>query len=238
MICVALVACQEEPPVTTEGAGPPEIQLEVVEQHAEQFEADVPVREPGSEEEAAAASYILGHLQLAGYVPLLDSVPVENLVASTNVVARPAANPTALVAVGFGSSPREIRPGGEAIGIFLELARALKVAEPDHSVAFVALGTQAPSGPSDLLGTRRLLAYLEDQKVEPEIITISMGGEGESLAAVGAHARELIGSADGLALALPPTAEDVYQEAGLEHTSVRGPPELLGPALLEYLSGT
>ena len=69
--------------------GPPEVQLDVVEQHAEQFETDVPERPAGSEEEQIAAAYILGTLQQNGYFARLDSVPVADLFRSTNVIAEP-----------------------------------------------------------------------------------------------------------------------------------------------------
>src|SRR5688572_23168853 len=56
--------------------GPPEIQADVIARHAEQFESDLAERAPGSQEEFAAATYMTAHLQRAGYVVRLESVPV------------------------------------------------------------------------------------------------------------------------------------------------------------------
>ncbi|MEA2516745.1 MAG: hypothetical protein QOG16_583 [Actinomycetota bacterium] len=149
--------------------GPPVIQYEVVRQHAEQFNVDVPDRPPGSQHETAAASYILGHLQLAGYSPRLDRVPVENTLNSTNVVAMPpnGSDPEFLIAVPYDTPlvGGHFQSGRE-IGLFLELARSLTVADPDHSVAFAALGAET----DDNRGTRRLAQFLLDEEIEPSVI--------------------------------------------------------------------
>ena len=150
-------------------SGPPTIDYELVRQHALQFDVDVPSRPPGSQHELAAATYILGHLQLAGYGPTLAAVPVKDQVQSTNVVAFPASgeDPTVVVTVGYahdGTSSEE----GSAIGLFLELARALNVADPDHTVGFVAVGAGE-------VGDSRLERFLEERDLDPEIIQIPIG---------------------------------------------------------------
>lgn len=202
--------------------------LDTVREHARQFTEDVPVREPGSQEESAAASYILGHLQQAGYVPLLDPVPVGDLVESTNVVALPVqgGRPTSLVAVSYGSTEAS---GGESIGVFLEVARALNARGPGHDVGFVALGAEGSPRLGSALGTRRLLQYLEDEDLAPHVITLVSDAE---LTASGAHASEIVPGVE----EAPPTArDDLFGRSPLEHTTIAGPPDEVGEALLEYL---
>ena len=227
-VAIAFPACASEAPVDTSSSGPPTIRSDVVEAHAEQFDSEVPVRSPGSGEELAAASYVLGHLQQAGYVPLLDSVPVENLVESTNVVALPVSGeePTELVAVSLGTS--EAETGGEQIGVFLEVARALNVARPDHAVAFVALGAEDSPRLGGSLGTRRLLQYLADREFNPHVITL---GRGPSLTAEGSRDQEIVEKR-------VPSAprDDLYTRSRLEHTVVSGPPIEVGEAVLTYLA--
>ena len=224
-----LSACASEAPVDTTPSGAPTIQAETVREHAQQFAEDVPVREPGSQEELAAASYILGHLQQAGYVPLLDPVPVEDLVESTNVVALPqGGDPDTVVAVSYGSSG-EGGGGGEEIGTFLEIARALNVASPEHDVAFVALGAEESPQLGSALGTRRLIQYLEDEGFAPHVITLEGG---PALKASGSLASEIVpGSTQ------PPgnATDDLFSRSRLQHTTVSGPPEEVGDALLGYL---
>jgi len=205
----------------------------VVEAHARQFDTDVPERDPGSQEELAAASYILGHLQQAGYVPLLDSVPVGDLVESTNVVALPVSGDEAetLVAVAYGTTGTG--SGSEAIGAFLELARALNVLDPGHSVAFVAIADAGQVSPrlEGTLGTRRLLRYLADQGLTPHVITLEGAPQ---LSASGSRASEIIDSA-GAGRVEEGMREDLFARVRLEHTDVAGPAATVGAALLEYL---
>lgn len=215
----------------TSSSGPPQVRPEVIRDHAEQFDADVPVRTPGSGEELAGGSYILAHLQQAGYVPLLDSVPVGNLVESTNVVALPVdKEPATLVAVSYGTS--EAATGGEAIGVFLELARALKVVRPDHDVAFVALGAEDSPRLGGSLGTRRLLQYLDDEGFTPHVITL---GTAPSLSATGSRAEEIVAAA-GSGDARKADRADLFVRSELEHTTVTGPPATVGSVLLDYLA--
>ena len=231
VLSLLLGACESEAPVDTSSTGPPVIEVDTVRQHARQFAEDVPVREPGSQEELAASSYILGHLVQAGYVPLLDPVPVEDLVESSNVVALPpvvGGAPSTLVAVSYGSSGRDTS-GGEAIGVFLELARALKVVNAEHDVAFVALGAEESPRLGSALGTRRLLQYLEDEGFNPHVITLAPGAE---LAATGSLAKEIV---PGSAESPNDPLDDIFARSRLQHTTVSGPPDEVGDALLDYL---
>ncbi len=146
-----------------------------MERHADQFEQDVPVRPPGSQEEFAAATYITGHLQQAGYVVRLDSVPVANTVRSSNVVALPPSGqpPRIVVAVSYGTDPTERDADAGDIGAFLEVARVLRARSVAHNVEFVALGAKS----ENLLGSRRLAQVLLDEGVEPRIVYLSAGDD-------------------------------------------------------------
>jgi hypothetical protein len=188
-------------------SGPPEVQLDVVARHAEQFDVDLPDRGAGSQEELAAGSYILGHLQLAGFFPYLDGVPVGDQVRSTNVVALPpsGAEPRYLVTIAYDTGARH-DDRGRYIGLFLELARAIEVAAPDHEVAFVAVGAES----ADRRGTRRLAQYLLDEGFEPKVLTI------------------------GLAI---PEDEDALKAAGFEHEFVYGQVDSIAATLLRELIG-
>jgi hypothetical protein len=119
------------------------VQADVVDDHAAQFDDSLDDRLAGSQQEFAAATYILGHLQTAGYVPLLDPVPVQDLVRSTNVVAEPPSGerPQVVVTVAYDTRP-ESRPAGAALGLWLELARSLYARDREHAVEFVALGAE------------------------------------------------------------------------------------------------
>ena len=169
---LALVSCtaDETPRPTASPSGPPTIESDAIGKHAEEFTQDLPDREAGSQEEFAAATYITAHLQQAGYVVEFDSVPVANTVRSTNVVALPPSgeDPEYLVSVAYDAA------GDPAsIGAFLELARALRTAVPDHSVEFVALGAESAPVEGGLLGTRRMIKLLEDRELNPEISVLT-----------------------------------------------------------------
>jgi hypothetical protein len=187
--------------------GPPEIQYDVVQQHALQFDVDFPDRPAGSQHELAAASYILGHLQLAGFSPRLDRVPVQDAVSSTNVVAMPpnGSEPGYLVTVAYDTGAMHDDRGRD-IGLFLELARALSVADPDHSVAFVAVGAESV----DHRGTRRLAQFLLDHGVDPQIFSIAMSTA---------------------------EADDALAAAGFQHEFVYGQVRHVGSTLMTELSG-
>lgn len=147
-------------------SGPPRIDYDLVRQHALQFDVDIPSRPPGSQHELAAATYILGHLQLAGYGATLAPVPVADQVQSTNVVAFPRSgeDPRILVTVGYahdGQGPGD----GQRIGLFLEIARAMYVADPGHSIGFVALGAGD-------FGEAKLQRFLDERELDPELVAI------------------------------------------------------------------
>lgn len=131
-----------------------------------------------------AGSYILGHLQLAGFAPFLDAVPVRDQVRSTNVVAPPPSGdpPDVVVAVAYDTGIGS-EVSGQRIGLFLEMARALNVAEPSHQVAFVAMGAESV----EHRGSRRLARYLLDQGWEPAVYTIGdeLPDDEDALAAAG-----------------------------------------------------
>ena len=157
------------PRPTTSPTGPPTIDPDAIEAHAAQFEGDLPERTAGSQQEFAAATYITAHLQQAGYVVEFDSVPVADTVRSTNVVALPPSteDPELLVTVAYdqGSDDR-------AIGVFLELARALNASDPGHSVEFAALGAESAEVEGGSLGSRRMIKLLQDRDLDPEVIAV------------------------------------------------------------------
>lgn len=173
--------------------GPPLVQFDLVERHGDQFDDEVPERLPGSQEETAAASYILGHLQLAGYAPYLDGVPVRDQVRSTNVIALPPSGeePLVLVAIPYDNQPGE-GVDGRYLGLFLELARALNAAGLDHRVAFVAMGAES----AEHRGTRRLAQYLIDEGWTPAAYSIApaVPDEEDALTAAGFEHRFMFGS--------------------------------------------
>lgn len=243
-LSLALASCVRSVPYEGEEPsvqGPPKVQLDVVRQHALQFDVDVPDRPPGSQHELAAASYILGHLQLAGYAPRLDRVPVADTVSSTNVVAFPpgGAEPDFLVTVAYDTDPSGREQTGREIGIFLELARALTVADPQHRIGFVALGAES----ADERGTRRLARFLLDEGVDPSIIQIQAARfGGRDVFVDGACSGE---KNAGLATSTSFTDEgcrfvdthnSVLMAAGFELTRVHGDVEALARALFDFLA--
>ena len=159
--------------------GPAEVRPEVIEEHARQFDEELPEREAGSQQEFAAATYITGHLQQAGYRVRLASVPFKDLVRSTNVVALPpgGGDITAVVTVLYDTTTGT-PPNGRDIGLFLELARALRVAEPEHNVEFVALGAEVTGQDGGNLGSRVLAGELADMDEPPPVIGLLEVGSG------------------------------------------------------------
>jgi hypothetical protein len=207
----------------------------VVREHAAQFAEDIPERRAGSQEELAAATYITGHLQQAGYIVLLDAVPVKNLVRSTNVVANPPSGnePEVVVAVPYGSSPNA--PGiPAAVGEFLELARALRVRVPQHSVEFVALGAEFTDLAGGRLGSRRLAQRLLDGDVDPVVVVLDGVSEEGGLSIRGPAADDIAEGAGGSAGDLSPD-ETIWGRAGFDFAFVGAKPGELGPLLLDYL---
>ncbi|MEA2447131.1 MAG: hypothetical protein QOK47_768, partial [Actinomycetota bacterium] len=163
----------DRPAPTPSEAGPPDIQFDVVARHAEQFNIDIGSRPAGSQEEFATATYITGHLQQAGYTARLDAVPVADTVKSTNVIAlAPSGSPEVVVAIPYDTEPGSGADYGTGLGLFLELARALHVRDPDHSVAFVALGAERTDVNGGSLGSRRLAQFLVDEELDPMVVSI------------------------------------------------------------------
>jgi hypothetical protein len=232
-----LVGCDgigrsEGPQVTP--SGPPEIDFALVRQHAQQFDVDLPSRPPGSQQELAAATYILGHLQLAGYSPLLDAVPVKDQVQSSNVIAVPptGVEPRVMVTVGYDTSGRGLHTG-TGIGLFLELARAINVAYPDHAVGFAALGAEEGDG----RGSAALASFFDEQDLEPSLISMQVGQ---------GYQRVVVGSCAGAGTDLVLIEEcvgparfddDPFSAHGLQHTMVRGDPTGVGSILFRFLAG-
>lgn len=234
--CVRHTAATGEEPAPQ---GPPEIQYEVVRQHATQFDVDLPDRPPGSQHELAAASYILGHLQLAGYSPRLDRVPVEDAVNSTNVVAMPpnGEEPAFLITVPYDTDG-SARQHGDEIGLFLEVARALTVADPDHRVSFVALGAESAFG----RGTSRLAQFLIDEGLAPSIITIrniTANPSGVFTTGSCAISTGASGLGDGLGTCRGLTlGGDLFTSAEMEHTFIEGDFRSVGEVLFDFLTRT
>jgi hypothetical protein len=228
----------------TKPSGPPGLQDAVVAEHAAQFDEKLAVRPAGSQKEFAAATYILGHLQAGGYTPLLDPVPVEDLVRSTNVVADPprSADVTIVVAIPYDTGARS-RPTGAALGLWLELARALYVKEPRHRVEFVALGAEHAAAGGGELGSRRLAEFLIERDEGPLVITIGPVEEsGSTFAAAGTGADELDAVAASLDLDAATAPEpaggpgSVFARAGFRQATVWGSVDGVGRVLLDFLA--
>lgn len=239
----------DDPSGGVEAEGPPEVRLDVVDEHARQFDDDLADRRAGSQQEFAAATYITAHLQESGYRVALRSVPFEDLVRSTNVVALPpgGGEPSAVVTVAYDtteSSP----PLGRDIGLFLELARALKVAEPDHGVQFVALGAELTGSGGGNLGSRALAGELSELETKPPIVALMEVSEG-GFRAPGPGGDDLneialsmdIPHARPLSEAILPMhlrSTTIFVEAGFEHAVAAGGVDEIGRVLLEYLDGS
>ncbi|MBA2365612.1 MAG: hypothetical protein ACR2I4_09760 [Actinomycetota bacterium] len=235
-------ACSPQPssnPNPVSSPGPPRVREEVVARHARQFNEDDPDRRAGSQGEQIAAAYLVAHLQTAGYGTFLDPVPVSNLVRSTNVVATPPSGrrPLVAVTVPYDTPPVEAGPtrgGAEALGLFLELARALSIARPQHRISFVALGAERAEVSGGRLGSRRLVIYLRERSLSPLMVVLEDIDVGEtSVQATGDKAEEVVGgTAPGRAEG--PVAE-VLEAAGLDVLTVSGGARETGDALLGYL---
>lgn len=227
--------------------GPPEVETDAVEEHAAQFDEDLAERPAGSQQEFAAATYLTGHLQRAGYEVRLESVPYKDTVRSTNVVALTPGgeDPTVVVTVAYdttSSSP----PLGQDLGVFLELARALRVEDPDHNVEFVALGAELTIENGGNLGSRSLARELQELDPKPPVITVmvlpdggfrSPGPAGDALNQVALDLDVPIGRP--LNVSIVPVhlkATEIFDSAGIGHAIAAGGIEEIGTVVLEYLS--
>ncbi|HVF52767.1 MAG TPA: hypothetical protein VNC78_04075 [Actinomycetota bacterium] len=182
---ITLGACSSEAPPrpAVQATGAATVSADVVASHAAQFDGELAERPAGSQAELAAATYILAHLQQAGYVARLDAVPVEDLVRSTNVVTLAEDDSAPLVVVAYdtpssGGDPRVA--GGGAVGLFLELARAVAVAAPETSVSFAAVGAESATVTGGNLGSRRLARILQENGGDPKLV-ILLGDIGPSV---------------------------------------------------------
>ena len=232
LAAVALVGCDSdaEDPLVVEPKGPPRVDLDQVTKHAEQFDTDLPERLPGSQGEFAAATYLLAHLQEAGYVVELDFVPVEDLVRSTNVIAAaPGGRPRVVVVAAYDDGTK-----GETLGLLLELARALRVKDPDHRVEFVALGAESAEVGGGALGSRRLARRLLDDDMDPVIVDIAHAEDRAELRYYGEEAEEFR-AAVGVSDEPFDEVDRVWDRAGFPYVVVSGDPAELGEQLLTYL---
>lgn len=244
---VACISGREAPSDAPAAQGPAGVRPEVVDEHARQFDEELPEREAGSQQEFAAATYITGHLQQAGYRVRLASVPFKDLVRSTNVVALPPGEgEIAAVVTVLYDTTTGTPPNGRDIGLFLELARALRVAEPDHNVQFVALGAEVTGQDGGNLGSRALAAELDDLEEPPPVIgllEVSSGG----FRALGPAGGELNEIATGLDIPasrplteplLPPNlkATEIMQSENIPHAVAAGGVEETAQVLLAYLT--
>ena len=252
VVAVLTAACTgagEVPASEARPLGDPAIDRDALERHMEQFENDLPLRQAGSQQEFAAASYLTGHLQQAGYLVNLDPVPVGDLVRSTNVeaLAPSGGDPAIVVTVTYDNDEMSDTGDEAPIAAFLEVARALRVVEEQHNVAFVALGAQHATESGGGLGSKRLAQSLIDAEAEPEIIYLSSAGE--SLSTGGTFGHELIDIACPRCRArsdgeeqLVPNPEDAgdpvvpFDRAGFDWTIVSGPSDVVAEALLKLLS--
>lgn len=242
---LVLAACGSDsaPGAAPEPQGPPAVQTGVVDDHAAQFDDALADRPAGSQREFAASTYILGHLQTAGYAPLLDPVPVEDTVRSTNVVAQPpfGGEPQVVVTVAYDTRPEQ-DDGGESIGVWLELARALYARDREHAVEFVALGAEQTRLNGGNLGSRRLVEFLRGDELSPLVISLEDVSRGSSpLLVRGDDADALVAIADRLKIDSGPlvsagAAEAVFERAGMRQASVEGGADSVARVILEFLA--
>jgi hypothetical protein len=212
--------------------------VDVIDRHAAEFADEVPRRPAGSQQEQIAATYILGHLQQAGYPARLDGVPVGDLVRSTNVIAVPrgGAEPRYLVAVAY-DTPEDESMSAVSIGVFLEVARALSVVGGDRPVEFVALGAEFAEPSEGHLGSRAMARLLTGDGFEPQIIYLSPELSRDALSAQGPLSEDLQAGAGVTGDTQAAGAAEVFEEAGFEVTVVDGAPEVVARRLVEFLAG-
>lgn len=247
IVVVSLVACTSEQgtvPVV-KASGEPTVDTSAVMGHAGALQESVPERAAGSQEEQAASTYLLGHLQTAGYIVRLDPVPVENLVDSTNVMTRFDEGIDFLVVTPYDTTPARRSPN-MAVGLLLELARAANVAGLDR-VGFVGLGAEfyraGDTGEGERLGSRRLAQVLLDEEHSPSVIYLNEIWTRGSLGATGDLGDEMTSLARSrdirIASSVPsPPAPEVFERAGFPSTVVSGGVEEVADVLLGILSGS
>jgi hypothetical protein len=219
--------------------GPPRVQPAAVQQRARWFDRNDPVRVAGSQDELVASSYLLAHLEQAGYLVNLDPVPVGNLLHSTNVIALAPSGHAAIVVVCDYDTSSSFPSQGAALGTFLEVARALRVRDPRHSVEFAALGAQHVSVNGGQVGARSLIQQLKSQTPRPQIVRIGEMKPGPARLSVSGPAaaslRSVARRAHIRVLSAGPPPQDVFTGAGFQETVVAGG-ESAGPVLLAFLT--
>ena len=244
---VASTSCRASPGEAelSVAQGPGRVRLDAVRAHSAQFDEDDPGRAAGSQGEGIAATYILGHLQRAGYEVYLQPVPVSNLVSSTNVVALPSGGPEvrAVVVVPYDTAPGA-RDTSPALGLFLEVARALEARDEGGEVEFAALGAERAEVSGGRLGSRRLAQFMRDRDQHPVVVSledIALGRGRRAAVARGAARGQLVRVARARGAPLraeastTPTIE-VFQAAGFRSVALSGPASIAGEVLLEYLA--
>ena len=232
LVLLLLSACESEraAPLDVQPKGPPAVSTDLVAKHAEQFDRDLPDRHPGSQGEFAAATYLLAHLQDAGYVVELDYVPVEDLIRSTNVVAAaPGGTPDVVVVAAYDAGSN-----GETVGLLLELARAARVRHPGHGIEFVALGAESASIGGGALGSRRLAQRLIDDEIRPVVVELAHVGIGAATRYYGDEVEEFE-AATGVVEGDAAGVDRVWDRAGFPYLVVSGDVDEIGDALLEYV---
>lgn len=243
-LALALAALACGPPRRTAAlpapSGPAAVRAQAVAEHAAFFGGEAAERPAGSAAELAASTYLVAHLQRAGYVVRLEPVPVADALRSTDVEAlAPGGEARVVVAVPYDSGPAQATP--EALGLFLELARAARVAAPRHHVSFVALGAESSPERGGLLGSRRLVRLLADARAEPFVVLLADVGAGPA-AAGGPDVARLYAAAARAGVEpsrtdQPPPSARVFSAAGIEHAWVAGDPQALGRLLLALAAG-
>lgn len=166
---------------------------------------------------------------------MLDAVPVRDQVQSSNVVAFPpdGDEPQVVVTVPY-DTPEEGAPNGAEIGLFLELARALYAAAPEHAVGFAAVGAEGAEG----RGSAALAGLFEEQGIEPGVISIRPSARaGESLSVTGSCMdpdSQLVAFEE---CSHPTRSGSPFAARGLQFTAVGGDVDVLGRALFDFLLG-
>ena len=128
---------------------------------------------------------------------------------------------------------------GLALGLFLELARALRVAEGNHGVSFTALGAEHAALGQGNLGSRRAAQELLDGESEPMIVSLSRIVKGacvEVSASPGSEDVALGANVDCDPLPATSSEPDVFAEAGFDHVTISGDPIAVGVVLFDFLS--
>lgn len=219
--------------------GPSSIRMDVVKQWGRWFDLRDPHRSAGTDGELVASSYLLGRLEQAGYLVRLDPVPVGNLLHSTNVIAEPPSGTPSIVVVVSYDTGSSAPSDGLALGMFLELARALRARVPDHSVEFAALGAEHTTVNGGQVGARSLIELLKPLQHKPRIIRVGpISGAADAVSVRGPSSRAIAGRARGVAVpvrASPVLQDDVFVQAGYSETVLSGN-VALGRVLLTYLA--